>query len=315
MSLYAPFYYNQFFCIADKCRHSCCIGWEIDIDDDTQEYYKTIDGCLGKRLKNNIAFENETAHFILDKDERCPFLNKNGLCDIISQLGEEALCQICDDHPRFRNFYSERTEIGVGMCCEAAAQLILSQTEKFSLVCLEDNGEELLYPEEDELLSVRQQIFEILTDRTQKLENRVQNLLDFCEVSLPQKTLSEWADIYLSLERLDDEWDMLLNQLKRTEKTQLTIPETEVTATAFEQLLCYFIFRHLTDSLDDNKLWERIAFAVQSYCIIRSLCAVHYIKNGLLTIEDIAEYSRIYSSEIEYSEDNIERLLEFLSQQ
>ena len=67
MKLYAPDYYTKFACIADKCQHSCCIGWEIDIDDDTIEYYKTVEGSLGERLKNNIASDNETAHFILKK--------------------------------------------------------------------------------------------------------------------------------------------------------------------------------------------------------------------------------------------------------
>ncbi|MBE6886920.1 MAG: hypothetical protein E7484_00700 [Ruminococcaceae bacterium] len=315
MTLYAPFYYTGFACTADKCRHSCCIGWEIDIDKDTLQFYKTIDGSLGERLKNNIAETNEISHFILREDERCPFLNENGLCDIISQLGEGALCQICDDHPRFRNFYSDRIEIGVGMCCEAAAQLILSQTEKFRLVCLENDGDEYLYPEEEEFLAVREHMLEILTDRALPLENRIQNLLDFCEISLPQKTIQEWADFYLSLERLDNEWTVILHQLKNTDVTQLSVPETEKTSNAFEQLLCYFIYRHLTDSLDDNSLWQRVAFSVHSYCIIRSLCAVHYSKNGSLSVEDIAGFARLYSSEIEYSEDNMEKLLNVMSQQ
>ena len=34
MKLFAPEYYKQFKCIADKCTHSCCIGWEIDIDEE-----------------------------------------------------------------------------------------------------------------------------------------------------------------------------------------------------------------------------------------------------------------------------------------
>ena len=29
-----PDFYGKFKCTAEKCRHSCCIGWEIDIDDD-----------------------------------------------------------------------------------------------------------------------------------------------------------------------------------------------------------------------------------------------------------------------------------------
>lgn len=315
MKLYAPHYYTQFACTADKCQHSCCIGWEIDIDNDTLEYYKTIEGPIGERLKNNIASDNETAHFILGRDERCPFLNENGLCDIISQLGDGALCQICDDHPRFRNFYSDRTEIGVGMCCEAAVQLILSQTEKFSLVCLEDDGEELLYPEEEELLSVRQQMFEIVTDRALPLENRIHNLLEFCEIVLPQKTIQEWADFYLSLERLDENWTVFLQQIKNSDGIYNNLPENEELSVAFEQLLCYFIYRHIADSLDDDRLWERVAFAVQSYFIIRSLCAVHYSKNGSLSVEAIAEFARLYSSETEYSEDNMEKLLDVMSQQ
>ena len=315
MTLYAPNYYTQFACTAGSCRHSCCIGWEIDVDDDTLEYYRTVGGELGERLQSNIAVEDETAHFILAEEERCPFLNRSGLCDIILQLGEGALCQICDDHPRFRNFYSDRTEIGVGMCCEAAAQLILSQKEKFGLVCLEQDGEQLLYPEEQELLSVRERIIEILTDRTLPVENRIRNMLDFCDIVMPQKSLSQWVDFYMSLERLDSQWDILLHQLKNTDETQLVLPQSEDTATVFEQLMCYFIYRHLTDSLDDDRLWERVAFAAQSYYIIRSLCALHYAQNGSLSIDDMAEYARIYSSEIEYSEENMEKLLEILSQQ
>ena len=30
-----PDYYPLFHCIADRCRHNCCIGWEIDIDSRT----------------------------------------------------------------------------------------------------------------------------------------------------------------------------------------------------------------------------------------------------------------------------------------
>jgi lysine-N-methylase len=34
MKLIAPDTYPEFCCIADRCRHSCCIGWEIDVDPD-----------------------------------------------------------------------------------------------------------------------------------------------------------------------------------------------------------------------------------------------------------------------------------------
>ena len=55
MKIVVPDYYKDFKCLAGDCKHSCCIGWEIDIDADTLEYYKSVDGEFGERLKNNIS--------------------------------------------------------------------------------------------------------------------------------------------------------------------------------------------------------------------------------------------------------------------
>lgn len=116
MDVFAPNYYKKFKCIKGECKHSCCIGWEIDIDIETLEFYKT-----DSEIIKNIEL-CDTPHFVLGKDERCPFLNKNNLCDIILKYGEQGLCQICNDHPRFVNEYNSREEIGLGLTCEAAAR-------------------------------------------------------------------------------------------------------------------------------------------------------------------------------------------------
>lgn len=47
MKLIAPEYYTKFHCIADKCRHSCCVGWGIAIDPDKLVYYRSIEGEIG----------------------------------------------------------------------------------------------------------------------------------------------------------------------------------------------------------------------------------------------------------------------------
>lgn len=36
-----PHFYPNFACIASRCSDSCCIGWEIDIDPDTADYYRS----------------------------------------------------------------------------------------------------------------------------------------------------------------------------------------------------------------------------------------------------------------------------------
>ena len=54
MSIFFPSYYKDFKCIADKCRHSCCVGWEIDVDDATMEKYKLIEGNMGDDIRAHI---------------------------------------------------------------------------------------------------------------------------------------------------------------------------------------------------------------------------------------------------------------------
>lgn len=113
-------------------------------------------------------------HFVLDAAERCPMLTEQGLCSLISEMGEGALCQICDDHPRFRSFFSDRTEMGLGLCCEAAAALILNSKAPFCLTVLEDDGEEETPDaEEVELLALRDELLSLLTDRQLPLAQRI----------------------------------------------------------------------------------------------------------------------------------------------
>ena len=123
MKTVRPDFYDDFKCIADKCRHSCCIGWEIDIDSDSYEYYMGIEGKLGEDLRKNISADSEP-HFCLCENERCPFLECNGLCRLINELGEESLCDICAEHPRFYNYFDDREEMGLGLSCEEVARLL-----------------------------------------------------------------------------------------------------------------------------------------------------------------------------------------------
>lgn len=113
-----PAFHGQFRCIGGACTDNCCIGWEIDVDPATLAKYRAASGDFGERLRANIA--GDPPHFRL-KDGRCAFLNGENLCDIILWGGEKMLCEICDQHPRFRAQYADRLEVGAGLCCEVAA--------------------------------------------------------------------------------------------------------------------------------------------------------------------------------------------------
>ena len=44
MTLIYPATADAFRCIADACRHTCCKGWEIDIDPNTRAKYAAMTG-------------------------------------------------------------------------------------------------------------------------------------------------------------------------------------------------------------------------------------------------------------------------------
>ena len=301
MRLIAPDYYPEFRCIADKCRHSCCIGWEIDVDPDKREKYRSVPGEFGTRLNAAIDDSGETACFRLGADERCPMLNQSGLCDLITELGEDALCQICADHPRFRNFFSDRTEIGLGLCCEEAARLILTREMPMTLVALEDDGaDEVVDAEDGALLAVREMLIGVMQDASVPLAGRLDELLRQVSHPIPQR---DWAALYWKLERLDPAWDDALDSLGGG----AAIAPASLDA-AFTNFCVYLLYRHLPGALEDEDVPGRTAFCVLSTRILMALCAA---KPGC-TLADCIELARMYSAEIEYSEDNLNALLDAL---
>lgn len=284
-----PDYYDKFKCIADRCCHSCCIGWEIDIDDSTLKKYNNLKGDFASRLKSNIE-SKDTPHFKLSTDERCPFLNHNGLCDIITNLGEDMLCQICNDHPRFRNFYEDFTEVGLGLCCEAAAEIILTNSDKTTLNLTHEIAQ---LP----IITFRQKLFDILQDRSLPIESRVDNMLLAIDAQLSQDI--DWYQVFNDLEKMDSVWSDYLIRIKKG--INFSAPDP-ILDTAYEQLLVYLIFRHFTDCRYDERLKERVLFSALIYKVIRTM-------NTSGTIEELLEIARLYSCEIEYSDENIDKLL------
>lgn len=159
MKTVVPSYYKDFRCIAGDCRHTCCVGWEIGVDEDSAARF-AADPLTAPHL-----LPGDPPQLRLLSGERCPFLRQDGLCEMIVQRSEEFLCQICRDHPRFRNFWSDRVELGLGLVCEEAARLILSQPEPLSLVTLADDGQNDPLPDDERwLLDLRDDLLAGITE-------------------------------------------------------------------------------------------------------------------------------------------------------
>lgn len=130
IKLRTPKYYKNFHCISSECKDNCCVGgWQIDIDEETAEYYSTVNGDFGKKLRDNIDYDNLCFKL---KDGKCPFLDNNNLCSIYKELGEEHIGVVCDQFPRFTEYFGNIKERGIGLACEEAAKIILTDRSNFS---------------------------------------------------------------------------------------------------------------------------------------------------------------------------------------
>lgn len=292
MKLFAPEYYKDFVCIADRCSHSCCVGWEIDIDGATAEKYASLGGAYALEIRKSIDDSGDVPHFRLAERERCPHLNCEGLCRIIIEYGEELLCDICREHPRFYNRTARGMEVGLGMACEEACRIILASDNYKKVVAIgETHGE---VDGEFDAVCHRERIYSVLSDES---INYTERLCRICEeYSLSPALLSdeECRALLGSLEYLDEAHKELFSCYSSIPETPKKYEKT------LERALAYFVYRHLSSAHDESELREALAFCLFCERLLASL-----LKSGA---GEYAELARIVSEEIEYSEENTDAI-------
>ncbi len=199
MILRIPDYYDEFRCIAGDCSDSCCVGWELDIDEKSYNAYKEVKGDFGNRLRSvMVDGSDETGEcntFRLN-GERCPFLNEKNLCDIYINLGEHSLCKVCTEYPRFTVEYGDVREKSMALSCEAVGGLIFGRTDRLRFIEREVPDEEISEGGEaffiEEIEYIRDKSIEILQDREHGAGDRIRRFMSFAAAA--QNIINEGAE-------------------------------------------------------------------------------------------------------------------------
>ena len=291
--LFAPAYYQKFKCIADKCTHSCCVGWEIDVDADTQQVYAALTGEMGERIRASLERGEDGVHFALRPNGHCPHLDGNGLCEIIKQLGEGHLCEICREHPRFYNQVGERLECGVGASCEAAAALILA--EDYTVILPLDEAEcqqNCNTCAEFDAIAAREALYGLLSDTALSYEERL--ALVERDFALPIQLDGEaWCALFEGLEYLDEAHRTLFAS------TPADVRRERCVQPACERFLAYLIYRHASPAESAFEFRLLVGFALVLERLLAALTA-----QGIPPVAAAVTVSE----ELEYSTDNTEAI-------
>lgn len=266
MILRKPDFYDQFKCIASRCSDTCCVGWEIDIDEATQEVYRKVAGAFGERLRANI----EDGHFKLLPHDRCPFLDKDNLCEVYQNLGEDALCDICTEHPRFVEVYGDIMERGLGLCCEEAARLLLEGEGPLTFTCEEcDEPEDDLDDDDldirDQVLGEREWMFETLADQGLPFAERLYKIFGYTGENpfAPFESANAMFELLTKLESYGPDWDAALARIKaRIDSSEPIADQGFFTENESCRLLTYLIYRHYAKCLFEGREQGKRQFAL-----------------------------------------------------
>ncbi len=129
MEIRYPKDYRNFQCIAGACPDTCCAGWEIPVDRASERRYRAA-----RKTMANQMFARKLEKYVRDgrivsDDVTCPFLNRDGLCEMYIEMGPEALCHTCARHPRHLEDYGNLCEMVLLISCPEAARMLLEDHE------------------------------------------------------------------------------------------------------------------------------------------------------------------------------------------
>lgn len=298
MKLITPSFYKNFKCIAGACPDSCCQGWEVDADEDSLAYYKTLSGSLRARI-DSVLDKDEFGNtiFRLADKKRCPFLNQDNLCDMHIAIGGEHTPYTCRTFPRFINDFGGTREMGISFSCPIASDIMWNLTEDFDFVS-EINSQPPSLNEIDaelyfKLLSYRKEAYSIVQDRKPEINIRLIRLLDYAaKIQRELDDYKEYAsetdffDIFNHPEVINQEW----TEKVKNHNTNPTFPNDKIC----ENIAMYFLFRYFLTAVYDSDILSKVKMAVIGVLIPA------YFGNDAWTIH-------LWSKETEHSDINMER--------
>lgn len=314
MRITQPDYYEEFSCIAGDCPDTCCVGWQVVVDEEHLRIYQSAKGTLGDQLRSSIV-EIDGEPCFSQCNGRCCMLREDGLCTIQKELGEAALSQVCGFYPRFVTELGLLREQGLSISCPEAARIILRKKEPVRFVT-HTTDEPLRYfhdIEPETIFAVkkgRDEAISAIQDRTQPLYKRLVRFLQIagtCSEDAPASDREYAAfraamyDCFLSLEQLRPDWTERLQRGREASGIEKLDENT-----AWEQLLCYYIFKYSLRAAMDEDFEEKMRLAALNLLLLQELYA--------LGESSLVHLVQLFAKETEHNDDNLDALTNALSE-
>ncbi len=342
-----PSYMEDFHCVGGSCPDTCCAGWIVDVDEESYYYYQTVPGKFGERLRQHLKEEGDAKYFPMTPEKRCPFLNRQNLCDIFTELGEDRLCQVCTEYPRWYTRFGYYEQQDLSLSCMEVSRLFFTAPEiRYGRAMSADQGEGLTPAEEEalvQILAARNEGLALLQDaEAGTLQSKLAQLRGLAEaadegpLALEAASLQTLLEQLEKLEPLNEGWETVMQGLRalcgsrtaqeRTLTELRMLRESPEYEAWFPRLAMYFWFRYLLDGVlqDSTDDAATICFArgyrmtLHSLQTLELLCLARIREkvgeawpktlSSVFTLEDMMDVAHIFSKEVEHDAKNLEIL-------
>lgn len=223
-----PDYFDEFQCVAGNCPDTCCAGWQIMIDEGSLEQYGKVPGAFGRRLRNSIDWQEGCFY---QNSRRCAFLNEKDLCDIYTELGEEALCDTCKNYPRHVEEYEGLRELSLSLSCPIAARMMLEQDKFPVFIEYQDDAEEELEEEFEEfdlmLFTQLEDARAVVMKHLQEAEGRLEEKLCLYEQFAGEMQDCIDREKYFEMDAVVRRYEKLLQEAAMNRGTEESSKERE----------------------------------------------------------------------------------------
>ena len=201
----------------------------------------------------------------------------------------------------------------------------------------EDEEEEPFEEDMEEFCShleeYRTQAVAILQNREKSIDDRIREYLKFCEklqnvVENPEEELWEPMEYFHvrmetfdELENVNEEWMEVKQRVRDffethsyTEALEEYKKSGDYNEIWYEHILVYFTYRYFMRAWYDGNVLAKAQFAIVGFLVIRDMDIVRYFANGKsFKLDDRIANARIFSREVEHSEETLEILEDDIS--
>lgn len=303
MKIVKPTFYKDFKCIAGACPDSCCQGWEVDADEKSLEFYKTLDPTLEIKQRIDSVLDKDefdNVIFTLAPKKRCPFLNDENLCDMHIAIGGEHTPLTCQNFPRFFYDFGGTREIGVSFSCPVASDMMyeldsfeFEEEINADLPSLNDIDAQLYFT----LVKARKDAYSIVKDRSKPINQRLVELLKMTKAL--QEDIDDYqegtedisfVDVFKNPELINPQWEQKVNA-----------PNFKPVANsvANENIAMYFLYKYFLQAVYDRDVLSKAKMAVIGVLVHT------YFGEDSWTIH-------LWSKETEHSQYNMDRYKELI---